>query len=252
MPSFSGRATDRPGAATDRAAGLLQRVEDHIAARESGSLYPMALSNFSMRMGRTRNRDRRRRPFTALDALILAVSVFGGFVAAWWLDSAFFEMLWVYRSHSPVWSWLPRWVGDLELPAQRVQFGVVPFLAVVSLGVALASFRTLRIDVQRLWRSPGLAATAVIAATILVYTAVTALEVWRAQTWRNLSPTFWNNTLAFLALNVTATLESVWCYMAVARLWRPRSGWRDWLGRWLGGVWLATLGTSALFLVLWG
>ena len=83
-------------------------------------------------------------------------------------------------------------------------------------------------------------------------TAITVHEIWFQQVWRSLTPTFWNNAMSLLVVDVTATLGGVWTYQAFARLWRPRADWRDWLGRWLGGLWVCSFGASVLFLVLWG
>jgi hypothetical protein len=111
-------------------------------------------------------------PFTWLDGLVLAGSAalaIGWAVSA---DREFLELLSSFASRRMPWPNLPQWVEDLELPAKRIARDFTTFLSVMSMGIALASFRRhASCSLVGLPR-PGIAATATAALVLM------AREVW--------------------------------------------------------------------------
>ncbi|HZW33759.1 MAG TPA: hypothetical protein VFF52_23760 [Isosphaeraceae bacterium] len=219
-------------------------------------------------------------PFTWLDGLVLAgfaALAVGRAVSA---DREFLELLSSFASPRMPWTNLPEWVEDLELPAKRIARDFVTFLSVMSVGIALASFRR-----RASWclvglPRPGIAATATAALVLM------AREVWiHGLVWYSLGGFRWVPTLDSLCqveaeaysgpmrfvlkprfpqtfwytkhlletpIEVPASLLGVWGYLILARAWKAHDEWRDWLGRWLGWCWIGLMLFYVLAILTWG
>jgi hypothetical protein len=192
-----------------------------------------------------------------VDALILSAFAMLGFAAAIAIDGQFLKRLWAYSTHMSSWPGRPEWLRDLEFPCKRVHEDFRAFLAVASLGIALATFR-------RGWRfrrglpSPGMAASACAGSIVLFHLGRAAVLIGS----RDLldQPAYWLQVGGFPARadrswtpfsDVTGAIAGVWSYLLLARQWRPRPGWRDALGRWLGWLWLGDVAIRAAFVALW-
>ena len=70
--------------------------------------------------------------------------------------------------------------------------------------------------------------------------------LWNPNEW-NTGP-YWFEVEAA----VTAAILGVWSYLILARAWKPRADWHDWLGRWLAWCWLGQLPAHVLILTIWG
>jgi hypothetical protein len=200
------------------------------------------------------------------DCFILTVFTASGMVIAVQNDRAFFDLLPSLVSHQAPWESLPDWVGDLELSTKRVQWGFLAFLSVVSIGVGLVIVRGRRRGIRNGLPGPGVAAGVTAALVVieqtverLCFAAQDRLLVWPA--WlrvrfdmRKWDPNEWNTGTYWFEVEaaVTAAILGVWSYMVLARAWKARDDWRDWLGRWLAWCWLAQLPAHILILTIWG
>jgi hypothetical protein len=202
--------------------------------------------------------QRRKRPATWLDGLILAAYLAMGLGAAVLNDLVTTRDRGIYAvSPRPAWRGLPWWLQALQIPSKRVQGDFVAFLEVMSVGVALALFR------RRPWRfpvlpAPGLAATAAVAAVILLNRAWFFLRIREGGVWHGyvLVGAWVYYQAEFLpgaeSVSVAASIMGVWGYLALAGAWEVRDDWRDWLGRWVGWSWISAAGLRALCFTLWG
>jgi hypothetical protein len=193
-------------------------------------------------------------PFTWLDGLVLAGFATLAVVWAVHSDRGFLELLSSFASKRVLWPGLPEWVQDLELPAKRIARDFVTFLSVMSVGIALASFRR-----RQTWclvglPRPGIAATATTALMLM------ARETWiHGLVWQYLG-VFHPIATPFAVLRfefeapieVPASILGVWGYLVLARAWRARDDWRDWLGRWLGWCWIGLVLFYVLAILTWG
>ncbi len=193
----------------------------------------------------------RTRPFTPVDAAILALGLALGAWAAVRLDPLFLQTTWAYASVGPPWRRMPTYLAELELPLKRAQADLIAALVPISLAVALATFRRRVGGFRRLASSPGLAASAALAGSILVDIGLDAPDLDWSLTTAAFS-VYWTNLMEFFKLDATAPLGAIWTCQAAAGSWRPRDDWRDWLGRWLGATWLALIGLDAAFVMVWG
>ena len=183
-----------------------------------------------------------------------------GLVMAVLNDRVFFNLLPSLASHQAPWGGLPDWVADLELPAKRVQWDFLAFLSVVSLGVGLVIVRGRRSGVRNGLPGPGVAAGVTAALVVIEQTlerlclaAQDGLLVWPAfirtrDDMRKWNPDEWNTGPYWFEVEaaVTAAILGVWSYLVLARAWKPRDDWRDWLGRWLAWCWLGQLPAHVL------
>jgi hypothetical protein len=53
-------------------------------------------------------------------------------------------------------------------------------------------------------------------------------------------------------IEVPAAILGIWGYVVLARGWKARDDWRDWLGRWLGWCWVSVVLFDVLAIVIWG
>jgi hypothetical protein len=196
--------------------------------------------------------------FTWLDGLILAVFLGAAIAAAAADDPRFLATMSFSASRRPAWDGLPAWAGALELPSKRAQSDFGAFLAVMTLGVGLVTFR--RVPARRLGLPrPGVAATAAAAMALLAHTALFVARSSYQYLWARVGlaslagelhgPEFQPNAAG---AEVTGAILGIWAYLALAHGWRARDDWRDWLGRWLGWAWLSNIAFHALFVVVWG
>jgi hypothetical protein len=51
---------------------------------------------------------------------------------------------------------------------------------------------------------------------------------------------------------VTTSILGVWSCLLLARAWKPRDDWGDWLGRWLAWCWLSHPAFFVMALAIWG
>src|SRR4051794_23018974 len=84
---------------------------------------------------------RRTRPFTWLDGAILAASLVAAIAAAAVDDPRFFTTMSFSASRKLSWEGLPLWARALEMPAKRAQSDFAAFLAIMTLGVGIVTFR---------------------------------------------------------------------------------------------------------------
>jgi hypothetical protein len=207
-----------------------------------------------------------RVPFQRLDGLVLILFFVVGLYAAVLIDAEFMENLWYFDAGNP-WAFLPDCVAALELPAKRVQFDFLAFLSVVTPGIGLVTFRRLAS-----WRwggfpGPGVAASATSALTELHQVAERiCLLYYNHPGYRKLgliwppggriqwSPYDWGyaSSLFQIGSGVTGAILGVWAYLILARAWKARDDWRDFLGRWLAWCWLGEVAFSTLAPVIWG
>ena len=204
---------------------------------------------------------RRPRPFTWPDALILAAFFALGVAGAVLDDPGFLSSMMFAASRQDAWPGLPRWAKALEMPSKRVQSDFGAFLALMGLGVAVV---TLRGGWGRLRRggfpAPGVAASAAVATTLLVDLVLDVVKITKNGVWANIPATYWLTEAwhssefqsRTQAIHAAGAILGVWAYLILARSWRPRADWRDWLGRWLGWAWLGYSASTALFIALWG
>jgi hypothetical protein len=184
--------------------------------------------------------------FGWLDGFILVVFAACGLVMAVLNDRVFFNLLPSLASHQAPWQSLPDWVADLELPAKRVQWDFRAFLSVVSMGLGLVIVRGRRCGFRNGLPGPGVAAGITAAAVVIEQTlerlrlaAQDGSLVWPV--WLRVrydghvwNPGQWNTGPYWYEVEaaVTAAILGVWSYLVLARAWKPRDDWRDWLGRW--------------------
>ncbi len=174
-------------------------------------------------------------------------------------DREFFVWMSDFASRKALWTNLPTWIRDLELPAKRIEKDFVAFLIVMSLGVALVSFRR-----RAAWcfvglPRPGVAASAAAAIVLLVHGVGVKVRHWsRPVGFSHLSikviPPYWYFGLESfsIATEVAASILGIWTYLILARRWKARDDWRDWLGRWVGWCWISLVCFDVLTLVTWG
>jgi hypothetical protein len=200
------------------------------------------------------------------DSFILTVFTASAIVMAVLNDRAFFDLLPSLASRQAPWGGLPDWFADVELPAKRVQWDFLAFLSVVSVGVGLVILRGCRRGVRNGLPGPGVAAGITAALVVIEQTlerlrlaAQDGLLVWPAFIRMRFAMPRWNppdwNTGPYwfeLEAAVTAAILGVWSYLVLARAWKARDDWRDWLGRWLAWCWLGQLPAHVLILILWG
>lgn len=202
-------------------------------------------------------REVRERRFTWLEGLILAVfvvlalavAVFHHLVTSGW-------RLTYYTGSSVPWPSLPWWFQALHGPAKRVQSDFVAFLGIVSIGVALVLFRRPPWRIPSLPTPGGSAAAAAVATMlwgkvlILLRTSDGPRRVTRAIQGMGISEAeFLPNAES---VQVAGAVMGVWVYLLLARAWKARDDWRDWLGRWLGWAWISAAALRALLFGLWG
>jgi hypothetical protein len=204
--------------------------------------------------------------FSGLDAFILAVFSGAGLLTAIENDRVFFDMLQSLASHQEPWPSLPGWVADLELPAKRVRWGFLAFLSIVSVGIGLSILRGTRQAIRNGLPGPGIAAGVAAAIAVIEQTlericlaAQDGLLAWPAFVrtrfdMRKWSPYEWNTGPFWFEAEtaVTAAILGVWSYLILARAWKARDGWRDWLGRWLAWCWLGQIPAQVAIVLLWG
>jgi hypothetical protein len=143
--------------------------------------------------------DRSPNPAVA-DWLILLIGFTAAIAAALSLDREFMEHLPAFRSGPRSLGRVFPWAEPLELPARRVAFDFVGFLAVVSLALAVASFRR-----PSAWRparfpAPGVAATAAAALGLIHQAAERlCLDYWNlpgergvSLLWAGTEPPLWS------------------------------------------------------------
>jgi hypothetical protein len=197
-------------------------------------------------------------PFTRLDALLLvgfAVLAIGVVLLE---DREFFDRMAIFASGKAPWTNLPEWVSDLELPAKRIENDFAVFLIVMSLGVASVCFRR-----RAAWcfvglPRPGVAATAATAIVLLAHELGAQIPYWYHRVSvgfvLKVVPTVWHLGLetSIVETEVTAAILGVWAYLLLARGWKARDDWRDWLGRWLAWCWVSTLPFHVLAIAIWG
>lgn len=217
--------------------------------------------------GRPARRGRPRGP-DPLDLLVLSLGALGGLAASLWLDRAFMENLRVFAiRHRPIGT-LPGWMEELQLPAWRILYDFVGFLCVVSLGLAVVTLRVATRHRCWTWPGPGVAATfaAALGASHQILERLIAFNhedtLSRGflfspvgTTGSNWSPfDDWGLPLTplYVEAGATAAITGVWAILFLARAWRPRPDWRDWLGRWLGWCWLLLPAFQVLSLLVWG
>jgi hypothetical protein len=200
------------------------------------------------------------------DCFILTVFAASGIVMAVLNDQVFFTLLPSLASHQAPWPSLPDWLADLELPAKRVQWDFLAFLSVVSVGVGLVILRCRHPGVRNGFPGPGVAAGVTAALVVIEQTlerlclaAQDGLLAWPAlfRTRFDMGkwdPNEWNTGPYWFEVEaaVTAAILGVWSYLVLARAWKARSDWRDWLGRWLAWCWLGQLPAHILILTIWG
>jgi hypothetical protein len=220
-------------------------------------------------------------PFTWLDGLVLAG--FAALAVAWAVsaDREFLDLVSSFASRRVPWPNLPEWVEDLELPAKRIARDFATFLSVMSVGIAVASFRR-----RASWclvglPRPGIAATAAAALVLLARQAWIHGLVWYSLggfPWiptplslfrlintaffdpirfglnlRQFGQTSWYlMRLLEIRIEVPASILGVWGYLTLARAWKARDDWRDWLGRWLGWCWIGMVLFDVLAILTWG
>jgi hypothetical protein len=219
-------------------------------------------------------------PFTWLDALVLAGFAALAVVWAVYSDREFLELLSSFASKRLPWPNLPDWVQDLELPAKRIARDFATFLSVMSMGIALATFRR-----RQAWCLVGLPRPG-IAATTTAALVLIARETWiHGLVWQYLGVFHWIPTplslfrespsysdpvvsrlisfrfsltsgyllqLLETPIEVPASILGVWGYLLLARAWKARDDWRDWLGRWLGWCWIGMVLFYVLAILTWG
>jgi hypothetical protein len=225
---------------------------------------PIALESHSRERPPIRNEWPPR--LTWLDVVILALFFLAGIETAVLLDGEFLDRMGDFRAWPNSPAHLPDWLAELELPAKRVEFDFLAFLSVMTVGLALATFRR-----PASWRpgwfpAPGVAATAAASLSLMHQTIERLCLVYhnqpgerslgllwavRANRW---SPLDWGLGITLFQMEATATgaILGVWAYLLLARRWKAGPGWRDWLGRWVAWCWLLQVGFHVLATFLWG
>ena len=196
-----------------------------------------------------------RLPFTGIDGLVLAGFAVLAVIEVIPNDDVFFHRLRAFASKKAPWTNLPEWVRDLELPAKRIANDFTAFLTVMSLGVASVTFRHraawCRVGLPR----PGVAASAAAAMVLIVHEVGVQVRYWRFSQLRSfLAPQIWYLGLESTSIEteVAASILGVWAYLMLARGWKARDDWRDWLGRWLAWCWVSTIPFRVLCIAIWG
>jgi hypothetical protein len=163
-----------------------------------------------------------------------------------------------HASRKAPWRDLPGWAKDLEMPSKRVQSDFAGFLAITSLGVGLVMFRRRPVG-RRSLPMPGVAAAAAAFSVLLFKAARTLPLISYRGLWSQQSIAGWVELLhgpeyqaSTTGTAVAGAILGTWSYLALARAWRARDDWRDWLGRWLGWAWLSQIAFHPLFLIIWG
>jgi hypothetical protein len=200
------------------------------------------------------------------DVVILAIFFVAGIGLALLVDREFLDHLADFRGGGNFLGHLPGWFEDLELPAKRIEFDFLAFLSLMTIGLAVATFRW-----PSSWRpgwfpAPGVAATA-SASLALVHQAVErlclvyhnqpgdrTLELLWASRVNHWSPLDWGLGITLIQMEATATgaILGIWAYLLLARRWKAGLDWRDWLGRCVGWCWLLQPGFHVVATMLWG
>ena len=206
-------------------------------------------------------------PFTWIDGVILGVCRIPIVYVVLVADSGFLELLNVEASQEAPWSKLPAWVRELELPAKRIHCDFIAFLSVMSLGIAMVTFHHRGSGRACGLPEPGVAATACAAFFVVLRTFERLFLLWGRHLPLVRSNLIWPRVLCSLSSTldwgfgliwfeiesgVIGAILGVWTYLVLARAWKARASWTDWLGRWLGWCWLSGLAFHVLVAGLWG
>jgi hypothetical protein len=193
-------------------------------------------------------------PFTGFDGLVLAGFAVLAVIVVVPNDHEFFPWMRSFAIGNAPWTSLPEWVSDLELPAKRIANDFTVFLAVMTLGVASVTFRH-----RAAWclvglPRPGVAASAAAAIVLIVHEIGARFRYWCRPHLLKAFPASWYLGLESLSIEteVAASILGVWAYLMLARGWKARDDWRDWLGRWLAWCWLSTIPFHVLSMAIWG
>ncbi len=206
--------------------------------------------------------------WTAARGLVLVLALAAAIMAAVRTDRQFLDHLQLFQTGGKRPGIRAAWLDDLELPARRVHWDFLAFLAVFTLGIGplTATARRGRRRCGGGLPGPGVAASSVAALVILCQVAERIALAWFGEitdatlglVWSLEWPQAWSTLDCGLGLSpyqieagASGAVLGVWAYLFLARAWRAQNTWRDWLGRWLAWCWMLELGFQVFAPVIW-